>query len=174
MRTLKEEETQMKLAVQIDDEESSLEQSGLKAPDYDHLEGIWQEYLEEKFPELAAAEFVSVSLKYCPSSAIRGLNLRYRSLDESTDVLSFPMWETEGSFKAPAGWAETPLGDIVICPEVVEANAANENRDPAEDFLLILMHGFLHLLAWDHDTEDREREMGSEQEALLKRYLETV
>lgn len=121
-----------------------------------------------------AAGTVSVSLKYCPASEIRDLNARYRSLEEPTDVLSFPMWEVEGSFKAPAGWEETPLGDIVLCPEVVKANAESENRDPREDFLLILMHGFLHLLAWDHETEERDAQMTAEQEALLRRYLETV
>jgi metalloprotein, YbeY/UPF0054 family len=174
MPTLKEEVKPMKLAVQIDDEDKSLEQSGLKSPDYDRLEDIWQEYLEEKHPGLASAEFVSVSLKYCPSSAIRELNQRYRASDESTDVLSFPMWESEGVFKAPAGWAETPLGDIVVCPEIVRSSAVSENRDPDADFLLTLLHGFLHLLAWDHDTEDRETEMFSEQDALLRRYMETV
>ena len=164
----------MKLAVQIDDDENALEQAGLKAPDYDRLEGIWQEYLEEKSPGMGSAEFVPVSLKYCPASVIRELNLRYRSFDESTDVLSFPMWEMEGVFKAPEGWEETPLGDIVVCPDVVKSNAVEENRDPDSDLLLILMHGFLHLLAWDHDTEDLQAEMSSEQETLLKRYLETV
>ena len=164
----------MKLAVQIDDEECSLEHAGIKSPDYDRLEGIWQEYLEEKNPGLASAEFVSVSLKYCSPSTILELNQRYRTLDEATDVLSFPMWESEGVFKAPAGWAETPLGDIVVCPEVVRSVAVSEKRDPDAEFLLALMHGFLHLLAWDHDTEDREAEMFSEQDALLRRYMETV
>jgi probable rRNA maturation factor len=170
----KEEGKRMKLAVQIDDESGSLRESGINEPDAARLEAVWLEYLEAKYPSLASAEQVSVSIKYCPPSEIRDLNSRYRDMDETTDVLSFPMWEADGVFTAPEGWVDTPLGDIAICPEVVKSNALSENRDPETDFALILMHGFLHLLAWDHDTETREIEMSSEQETLLKRYLEKV
>ncbi|MFA0888032.1 MAG: rRNA maturation RNase YbeY [Synergistales bacterium] len=164
----------MKLAVQIDDESDALQESGIMSPEYGRLEEIWREYLEEKYPHLASSETVSVSLKFCSPMTIRELNSRYRSLDEPTDVLSFPMWEENGVFTPPAGWTETPLGDIVICPEIVRSASEQENRNPSSDFLLILMHGFLHLMAWDHDTEEREADMFSEQEKLLRRYQEKV
>lgn len=164
----------MKLAVQIDDESDALKESGIMLPDYARLENVWSEYLEAKHPELVSSETVSVSLKFCSTSTIQELNSRYRGINEPTDVLSFPMWEGNGLFTPPAGWAETPLGDIVICPEIVRISSENEGRNPGSDFLLILMHGFLHLLAWDHDTEERETDMFSEQEILLRRYQEKV
>ncbi len=164
----------MKLAVQIDDEENLLHEFGISPPDYDALEEIWQIYLEEKVPDLAASEMVCVSLKICSASTIQDLNHRYRFLDEPTDVLSFPMWEQGGVFSPPRGWKEIPLGDIVICPEVVKLSSDAESRDISHDFILMLMHGFLHLLAWDHDTEESESAMFSEQENLLRRYLQKV
>jgi len=165
---------QMKLAVQIDDEEGLLEEFGIKVPDYDALEEVWREYLEETDPDLAASEMASVSLKFCSTQTMKDLNRRYRFLDETTDVLSFPMWERGGEFTPPRDWSEIPLGDIVICPEVVKLSSDGENRDASVDFLRVLMHGFLHLLAWDHDTEEKETAMFSEQENLLERYLQKV
>jgi probable rRNA maturation factor len=163
MNVKRKEVNRMKLAVQIDDDENLLEEFGISSPDYDALEEVWREYLEEK-----------VSLKICSVPAMKDLNLRYRFLDEPTDVLSFPMWEQSGLFSPPSEWSEIPLGDIVICPEVVKLSSDNENRDATLDFLLVLMHGFLHLLAWDHDTAEKESVMFSEQESLLKRYLQKV
>jgi len=164
----------VKLAVQIDDEENLLEGFGISSPDYDALEETWQSYLEEKAPDLAPSGMVCVSLKICSAETIKDLNRRYRFLDEPTDVLSFPMWEQGGEFSPPRGWSEIPLGDIVICPEVVKLSSDAESRDVSYDFLLMLMHGFLHLLAWDHDTEEKESAMFSEQENLLRRYLQKV
>jgi len=170
----RKEVNKVKLAVQIDDEENLLAEFGVSSPDYDALEETWQNYLEEKVPALAASDLVSVSLKICSTAAIKDLNHRYRFLDEPTDVLSFPMWEQGGVCSPPRGWSEIPLGDIAICPEVVKLTSDEENRDVSYDFLLMLMHGFLHLLAWDHDTEERESEMFSEQENLLRLYLQKV
>jgi probable rRNA maturation factor len=174
MNVKRKEVNRMKLAVQIDDDENLLEEFGISSPDYDALEEVWREYLEEKDPNLATSEMVTVSLKICSVPAMKDLNLRYRFLDEPTDVLSFPMWEQSGLFSPPSEWSEIPLGDIVICPEVVKLSSDNESRDATLDFLLVLMHGFLHLLAWDHDTAEKESVMFSEQESLLKRYLQKV
>jgi len=164
----------MRLAVQIDDETDSLERSGITAPDYERLERVLEGYLSGKLPGTASADFVLVSLKYCSADEMRGLNLKYRSLDESTDVLSFPMWESEGGLKIPSGWAELPLGDIAACPEHIKTCSAEEGRDEAAELVLVLIHGFLHLLAWDHDTEEREKNMFAEQEMLLNLYREKV
>jgi len=164
----------MKLAVQIDDETGSLERSGIKAPDYERLEKIFEGYLSERLPGTCTADVVPVSVKYCSPEEMRGLNLRYRSLDENTDVLSFPIWESESGLKIPSDWSEMPLGDIAVCPEYIKACSAEEGRDEVAELVLVLIHGFLHLLALDHDTEEREKSMFSEQEMLLNLYREKV
>ncbi len=138
------------------------------------LSPVVQELVTEHCRGGGIPEDVFLSIEFIDEEGMRELNRRFLGEDAPTDVLSFPMWETEGVFKAPAGWSETPLGDIVVCPEVVRSGAISENRDPDADFLLALIHGFLHLLAWDHDTEERETEMFAEQDALLRRYMETV
>ncbi len=164
----------MRLAVQIDDENDSLVHSGITVPDYERFERVLEDYLSRKFPDTASADVVLVSLKYCSPEEMRDLNLKYRSLDETTDVLSFPMWESEGGLKTPSGWAELPLGDIAACPEYIRACSAEEGRDEAAELVLVLIHGFLHLLAWDHETEEREKSMFAEQEMLLNLYGEKV
>jgi probable rRNA maturation factor len=66
-----------------------------------------------------------------------------------TDVLSFPMDE----LRAPEPDEEPPLGllgDIVLCPEVTAAQAADSNRTPEEEADYLLIHGLLHLLGHDH------------------------
>jgi probable rRNA maturation factor len=66
-----------------------------------------------------------------------------------TDVLSFPMDE----LRAPEADEEPPLGllgDIVLCPSVTAAQAADSNRTPEEEADYLLIHGLLHLLGHDH------------------------
>lgn len=66
-----------------------------------------------------------------------------------TDVLSFPMDE----LRAPEPDEEPPLGllgDIVLCPTVTAAQAADSNRTPEEEADYLLVHGLLHLLGYDH------------------------
>ena len=62
-----------------------------------------------------------------------------------------------------------PLGDILICPEEIERLHEGLSRDEA--LCLLLAHGFLHLLAWDHDTEEHEDAMWERQNHLKARLL---
>jgi probable rRNA maturation factor len=62
-----------------------------------------------------------------------------------------------------------PLGDIVICPEGVRR--FHGSLPYPEALCLLLVHGFLHLLAWDHDTPEKERAMWERQELLQSRLL---
>lgn len=75
-----------------------------------------------------------------------------------TDVLSFPMDE----LRAPEPDEEPPLGllgDIVLCPAVTAAQAAQGNRTPAEEADYLLIHGLLHLLGHDHGEPEEKRLM---------------
>jgi probable rRNA maturation factor len=74
---------------------------------------------------------------------------KYMDEPGPTDVLSFPMDE----LRAPSGDEEPPLGllgDIVLCPEVTAAQAAESNRTAEEEADYLLVHGLLHLLGHDH------------------------
>jgi probable rRNA maturation factor len=102
---------------------------------------------------------------------MRELNFGYRDVDEETDVLSFPLWETENGFEPPAGWDEIPLGDVVISPEYVLKEAETGNIDYNHEIILVMVHGVLHLIGYDHDTKDREDEMFALQNALVRDYF---
>ncbi len=78
-------------------------------------------------------------------TAIRGLNARYREKDAATDVLSFP-----------TGDAGLGLGDVVISVETAERNARERGRSLARELELLALHGFLHALGHDHETDDGE------------------
>ena len=75
-----------------------------------------------------------------------------------TDVLSFPMDE----LRPPKDGEEPPLGmlgDIVLCPEVTAAQAADSNRTPDQEADYLLIHGLLHLLGYDHAEPAEKKEM---------------
>ena len=94
----------------------------------------------------------------------RALNHRYRRKDNATNVLAFP------SAGLPPDWpAELamPLGDLVICAPVVAREAAEQAKDPADHWAHMLVHGMLHLLGHDHQTEAEAARM----EALEIRVL---
>ena len=83
---------------------------------------------------------------------------KYMDEPGPTDVLSFPMDE----LRAPAGGEEPPLGllgDIVLCPEVTAAQAAENNRTPEEEADYLLIHGLLHLLGHDHAEPGEKKVM---------------
>jgi probable rRNA maturation factor len=95
--------------------------------------------------------------------AIQALNKRWRGIDKPTNVLSFP---------APEAPADAPqvLGDIVIAYGYLGREAALENRAPAAHLAHLTVHGFLHLLGYDHGSDDEAELM----ERLETRILETL
>jgi len=83
------------------------------------------------------------------------LHLRYLGEPGPTDVLSFPL--------DPPGGGEEPrlLGDVVIAPSVA---ARNNPKDPGGELRLLLVHGILHLLGYDHEEDAERAEMWARQE----------
>jgi probable rRNA maturation factor len=87
-----------------------------------------------------------LGIAFVDAHEIRELKREHLGIDETTDVLSFPI---DGRGEVPAG-VPRALGDVVLCPEVV-----------GEDWRWPLAHGLLHLLGYDHgdEMESREREL---------------
>jgi len=89
-----------------------------------------------------------------------------------TDVLSFPMDELvpgDNLSVAPEGI----LGDIVVCPEFAAEQAEKAGHPAMQEVLLLITHGILHLLGFDHAEPDEEREMFALQNQILKDFLES-
>ncbi|MGH2740361.1 MAG: rRNA maturation RNase YbeY [Actinomycetota bacterium] len=98
---------------------------------------------------------VELSVSLVEPDEMARLHERYLGEPGPTDVLSFPQEE-----RPPPDGEPTLLGDVVICPEV----AASQNPDRAAELRLLLVHGILHLLGYEHETEDDRAEMWERQE----------
>ena len=86
---------------------------------------------------------LEVALRLCDDAVIHELNKNYRGKDKPTDVLSF---EGQGGGEG--------IGDIVISVETAFRNARRLRRSLAEELDILALHGFLHTLGYDHETDD--------------------
>jgi probable rRNA maturation factor len=112
-----------------------------------------------------------LSLTIVSDPAIRALNRKYRGQDKPTDVLSFSQIEELGT--APPDPRKVrnlegmPLGDIVISIDTALAQSREYNVSPNERLRTLLIHGFLHLLGYDHERSPSEaRKMSARQRKL--------
>ncbi|MGQ9801766.1 MAG: rRNA maturation RNase YbeY [Candidatus Saccharicenans sp.] len=103
-----------------------------------------------------------VVLSFVGRQAMRSLNRKYRRLDRPTDVLSFSLQE-----KGPDG--QLYLGDIIICPEIAARQARKQGHSLAREIEILTIHGFLHLLGFEH-FQGMEEEEARVRSRLLKNY----
>ena len=123
---------------------------------------------------VAAAANASVAYKECPDGAaltvlltddehLRLLNKQYRGEDHPTDVLSFPSGDP-----IPGGENLLDyLGDIAISVPHAQRQAQAKGHETTAELQLLAVHGVLHLLGYDHETEQDKAEMWRSQEAIL-------
>lgn len=104
---------------------------------------------------------VEISILLTDDAAIRDLNARWRGKDKATNVLSFPAAAPDRLHDARA------LGDIVVALETVLDEAKREDKTPADHLAHLIVHGVLHLIGYDHETDNEAEEM----EALETRIL---
>ena len=115
--------------------------------------------------DLLELEGMILSVLICDDAFIHQLNRDYRGKDKPTDVLSFA--QREGEFADP----EDPLlGDIIISIETAAQQASNYGHSLAEELEVLLTHGLLHLLGYDH-IEDDEAEIMEAKERALREQL---
>ncbi|MCO4751986.1 rRNA maturation RNase YbeY, partial [Vibrio cholerae O1 biovar El Tor] len=95
-----------------------------------------------------------VTVRIVDEAESHALNLNYRGKDKPTNVLSFP-------FEAPSGMEMDLLGDLVICRQVVEREAIEQNKPLQAHWAHMVVHGSLHLLGYDHIEDDEAEEMES-------------
>lgn len=93
-----------------------------------------------------------VTVRLVDDAESHDLNLTWRGKDKSTNVLSFP-------FEAPPGIELPLLGDLVICRQVVEREAKEQNKLLEAHWAHMVVHGSLHLLGYDHIDDDEAEEM---------------
>lgn len=101
-------------------------------------------------------ERATLTLRVVDPEEIQQLNQTYREKDKPTNVLSFP-------FEAPQGLEPEDydflLGDLIICASVVHQEAMAQNKPTLHHWAHMVTHGALHLLGYDHISEDEAQEM---------------
>jgi probable rRNA maturation factor len=96
----------------------------------------------------------------------RRLNAQFRGRDKPTNVLSFPVAE----LPAPAAADEPrPLGDLVICPQVLRAEAREQKKSLRAHWAHLVVHGSLHLIGYDHERDTDADRMERREIAVLRR-----
>ncbi|MDO5634452.1 MAG: rRNA maturation RNase YbeY [Micrococcus sp.] len=97
------------------------------------------------------------------------LHEEWMDLPGPTDVMSVPMDELRPG--SPSSPAEGVLGDVVLCPEVAAEQAARGGHTRDDELALLLTHGMLHLLGYDHVEDEERAEMFGVQDRLVTDYL---
>jgi probable rRNA maturation factor len=116
-------------------------------------------------------EDTGVALVFIDEQQMAELNRSHMGKDGPTDVLSFPIeTATPGSppRRSPGG-PPIELGDIFISPSVVRGNAERQGVPFEDELALMVVHGLLHLLGWDHEDEAEAVRMESRERELLAR-----
>jgi probable rRNA maturation factor len=114
-----------------------------------------------------------VSLVFTNSEKVRQLNRDYRGVDEPTDVLAFymlPQKEADSSFALPPDGV-TRLGEVIISYPQAVAQAKEQGHSPERELALLIVHGILHLLGYDHEEPEKESRMRERERELLEKCL---
>ncbi|MGP6488199.1 MULTISPECIES: rRNA maturation RNase YbeY [Duffyella] len=122
-------------------------------------ESDFQRWLEAVLPQFQ--EESEVTIRLVDEAESQQLNHTYRGKEKPTNVLSFP-------FEAPPGIELPLLGDLIICRQVVEREAVEQEKSLEAHWAHMVIHGSLHLLGYDHIEDDEAEEMeGIETEIML-------
>lgn len=112
---------------------------------------------------------VDVGIIFVDEEPMTDLHVKWMDEPGPTDVLSFPMDELRpGSDLIPS--PEGVLGDIVVCPQVAAKQAVTAGHQAINEILLLVTHGMLHLVGFDHAEPEEEKEMFGLQKQLLEDF----
>lgn len=110
---------------------------------------------------------IYVSVILTDEKNIQKINKEYRDIDKATDVLSFPMFEKEEIEEVKK--MEEVLGDIVVCIPVVKRQAIEYQHSEEREFAYMLVHGFYHIMGYDHIEEKDKKVMRAKEENILNK-----
>lgn len=125
-------------------------------------------FKEEKMDKLGL--YVSITLT-CPSY-IKEVNKKYRNIDKETDVLSFPMFEKaeiDELIENQNNVVQDVLGDIIISIDRVKSQAIEYGHSFERELAYMVVHGFYHLMGYDHMNEDEKSVMRAKEENILSK-----
>jgi probable rRNA maturation factor len=119
---------------------------------------------------LLQLEKAELSVVLSGDEQIRALNKSYRGKDRPTDVLAFPM--REGDFgRFHAALPSRLLGDVIVSVPTAKRQARAAKRELLDETTMLVAHGLLHLLGWDHETAAKDKKMRAETDRLVAAAL---
>ena len=122
--------------------------------------------------ELKLHPQVDVGIIFVDEEPMTELHIKWMDEPGPTDVLSFPMDELRpGSDLVPS--PEGVLGDIVVCPQVAAEQAVKAGHGTIDEILLLVTHGMLHLVGFDHAEPEEEKEMFGLQKQFLASFYDS-
>ena len=113
---------------------------------------------------LTSPACVEIGITLTDNAGQQQLNQRYRGKRAPTNVLAFPAWDPRT--RIPCG-APLLLGDVVLAFEMVEREAADQGKTFVDHFRHLVVHGILHLLGWDHQSEAAAAKMEALETSIL-------
>jgi probable rRNA maturation factor len=143
----------------------------------------WSQLARGALVDEGVRGLAEVSLIFADEPTIADLNQQFMGQVGATDVLSFPIdGEPEPTGRVPDAGGSGPgepssseipqlIGDVVICPAVAARNAIEHEVSFENEVALLVVHGVLHLLGWDHVVDEEAERMEAREQELLARHF---
>lgn len=121
---------------------------------------------------------LKINVGFVSEVAIQKLNQEHRGVDKITDVLTFPLLDLKvGTFITEELYKQEKhpqtkmleLGDVIICENVAKMQAEKYGHSLKREVVFLALHGFLHILGFDHETEEEEKQMNTLAEGVLEK-----
>jgi probable rRNA maturation factor len=152
----------MNLSIDFLDETNEMTEEAIE-----QIEGVL--YSAQK--KLQITEPCELSVTFVDNDRIQEINREYRGKDKPTDVISFALEELgEGEIQISGANMPRVLGDIIISTDKAREQATDYGHSVERELGFLAVHGFLHLLGYDHETEAEEKEMFDLQRSILDEY----
>lgn len=140
----------------------------------DLVKNEWYEQIDSLLTFAKKQEHIDseaeLSVTFVDKDEIQNINKMYRDKDKVTDVISFALEEDEPEIDINELDIPRVLGDIIICTDVAHEQAENYGHSFERELGFLALHGFLHLLGYDHMTDEDEKEMFGRQDAILNEF----
>ena len=136
----------------------------------------WEDIVKRVFEECFEEEQLQdsklyITVTFTNPKNIQSINKEYRNIDRPTDVLSFPMYQKEEldqKIEKKDFQYQDILGDIVISIPKVEEQAKEYGHSFERELSYMLIHGFYHLMGYDHIEEEDKKQMRKKEEKILE------
>lgn len=130
----------------------------------DNIEAITDESIQAVFEYCNIKYESEVSIVFANNDFVQPLNRDYRGKDKPTNVLSFPQSDDDHTVPTPL------LGDIILAYETINTEAKEHDKSFSDHTRHLLIHGTLHLLGYDHETDNEAEEMEAIEIEILQKF----